>query len=64
MIVTERVRPQRERIAKAPAGQNSRLRGAIGRAYVALFTLAPLPLLFHRPFVERVILPMLSAFGV
>lgn len=36
--------------------------GLIGRLYCLLFTVAPLGLLFHRPFIERVVLPMLAAW--
>jgi len=39
-------------------------RGATARLYAALFTIAPLPLLFHGPFVYRVIVPMLNALGL
>jgi predicted DCC family thiol-disulfide oxidoreductase YuxK len=38
-------------------------RGVAGRLYAALFTIAPLPLLLHGPFVHRVIVPMLNAVG-
>lgn len=34
--------------------------GAIGRIYCAALVLAPVGLLFHPPFVERVIVPMLT----
>jgi alginate O-acetyltransferase complex protein AlgI len=37
--------------------------GVRGRFFVALFTIAPLPLLFHAPFVRGVILPFLSVLG-
>jgi D-alanyl-lipoteichoic acid acyltransferase DltB (MBOAT superfamily) len=34
-----------------------------GRLYCALFVLAPLGLLFHRGFVEQIIVPMLTTIG-
>ncbi|HUG93724.1 MAG TPA: MBOAT family protein [Planctomycetaceae bacterium] len=39
-------------------------RGAVGWLFCAVVTLAPLGLLFHRPFLERVVLPMLEAIGI
>ncbi|MBC8355741.1 MAG: hypothetical protein H8E66_27510 [Planctomycetes bacterium] len=36
-------------------------RAVIGRVYCAVLTLAPVGLLFHRPFVEHVVVPMLQA---
>jgi alginate O-acetyltransferase complex protein AlgI len=36
---------------------------AIGRLYAIAFTLAPVPLLFHGPFVRNVIVPFLYAIG-
>ncbi len=36
-------------------------RGAIGWTYCLAFTLGPIALLFHRPFVEQAIVPMLLA---
>ncbi|WP_339909615.1 MBOAT family protein [Symmachiella dynata] len=36
--------------------------GAVGRIYCAILILAPVGLLFHPPFVERVIVPMLTMF--
>ena len=38
-------------------------RGATGWAFVALTSIAPLPLLFPPPFVERVVLPFMHAIG-
>jgi alginate O-acetyltransferase complex protein AlgI len=38
-------------------------RRAAGWLYALLFTITPLPLLFHEPFVRRVILPFLHAIG-
>jgi hypothetical protein len=38
-------------------------KGGVGRVFCALLTLAPLPLLFHTAFIERVIVPMLKAIG-
>ena len=35
-------------------------RGVTGRLFTAAVTLSPLPLLFHRPFIENVIVPMLG----
>lgn len=44
--------------------ERSRLgRRALSRLFCAVVTIAPVPLLFHRPFIERVILPMLAALG-
>ena len=39
-------------------------RGVIGRVFVAVVIVAPLGLLFHGPFVERVVRPMLSDFAM
>ena len=36
-------------------------RAVVGRVYCAVMVLAPVGLLFHRPFVEQVVLPMLRA---
>jgi hypothetical protein len=36
-------------------------RGVVGRAFCLISVSVPLPLLFHAPFVDRVIVPMLSA---
>jgi hypothetical protein len=38
-------------------------RGITGWLFCALVTVAPVGLLFHRPFIERVVLPMLAAMG-
>jgi alginate O-acetyltransferase complex protein AlgI len=38
-------------------------RGAAGWLMTAMCTLAPVPLLFHGPFVHRVVLPFLDAIG-
>jgi len=38
-------------------------RGRVGWCFMALVTAVPAGLLFHRPFVERVILPFLKALG-
>ena len=38
-------------------------RGGVGWAFVMLTTIAPLPLLFPPPFVERVVLPFMHAIG-
>jgi hypothetical protein len=38
-------------------------KGVSGRAFCAVVTLGPVFLLFHRPFIEQVIVPMLTAFG-
>jgi predicted DCC family thiol-disulfide oxidoreductase YuxK len=38
-------------------------RGWRGRAFAWLMTLAPVPLLFHEPFITRIILPFLEAIG-
>ena len=37
--------------------------GMTGRLFCATVTLGPVFLLFHRPFVERVIVPMFVAIG-
>ena len=37
--------------------------GVTGRVFCAAVTLGPIFLLFHRPFVERVVVPMLAALG-
>lgn len=38
-------------------------RGAAGRIFAAVVTVGPLGLLFPPPFIERVVVPMLHAFG-
>jgi hypothetical protein len=38
-------------------------RGAMGRLFAAAVLLAPVPLLFHWPFVERIVVPFLQAIG-
>lgn len=43
-----------------PARRFGLARGLPGRLFAALFVLAPLPWLFHEPFVVRVILPFLE----
>jgi alginate O-acetyltransferase complex protein AlgI len=35
-------------------------RGIVSRAFTAVVVLAPVPLLFHEPFLNRVILPFLE----
>jgi len=35
-------------------------RGFVGRMFCALVTLGPVCVLFHRPFVEQVVIPMLA----
>lgn len=35
-------------------------RGVVGRAFCAAVVIGPLPLLFHAPFMERVVVPMLT----
>jgi hypothetical protein len=37
--------------------------GLVGRLFSAAVTLAPIGLLFHRPFLERIIVPMLAALA-
>ncbi len=37
-------------------------KGVMGRLYCAVVVLGPVGLLFHRPFVEHVVIPMLRAF--
>jgi alginate O-acetyltransferase complex protein AlgI len=39
-------------------------RGLMGMAFGATVVLAPVPLLFPAPFIERVILPTIAALGV
>jgi Membrane bound O-acyl transferase family len=51
-------------IERGKAGQALRLSSGVpGRLFAALCTIAPLPLLFHAPFVRGVILPFLAALG-
>jgi hypothetical protein len=38
-------------------------KGVSGRLFCAAVTLGPVFLLFHRPFVERVVIPMFAAIG-
>jgi membrane bound O-acyltransferase family protein/DCC1-like thiol-disulfide oxidoreductase len=47
----------------SPARRAGFARGTLGRIYTLTFTAAPLPLLFHEPFVRQVILPMACAIG-
>jgi alginate O-acetyltransferase complex protein AlgI len=52
-------------LERSPAGRRLGLDGgAAGWIFMALVTLAPVPLLFHAPFIERVFLPFLDALGV
>ena len=53
-LITERSRPGRL------VGLG---RGPLGRVYCYLVTVGPAGLVFHRPFVERVVIPMLDAVG-
>ena len=47
-------------VEHSPSGKRLGLgQGLAGWAFTMLLVLAPLPLLFHRPFVEQVVLPML-----
>jgi hypothetical protein len=49
---------------RSPVGRRIGLgRGLRGRVFCAVVTIAPLFLLFHRPFVERVALPLLTVIG-
>ncbi len=49
---------------RSPLGKRLGLgKGIIGRAFCGLCALAPVGLLFHEPFVRRVILPTLAAIG-
>ncbi len=50
-------------LLQALAIEIEKRRGFRGRTWVALTTYAPALLLFHPPFVERVILPFLTALG-
>jgi hypothetical protein len=46
-------------LEKSSAGRTIGLgRGWTGRTWMLLFTAVPIPVLFHRPFVERIIVPM------
>ena len=48
-------------IERSRIGKSLKLRrGARGWLFTLLFVVAPLPLLFHAPFVMRVIVPMLG----
>ena len=38
--------------------------GWVGWTFCAIVTIGPVGLLFHRPFIERVAVPMLQAFGL
>ncbi len=38
-------------------------KAVVGRMFCAVVVLAPVVLLFHPPFVERIIVPMLQTFG-
>ncbi len=38
-------------------------KGVIGRLFCAVVTLGPVCLLFHQPFVERVVIPMFTVIG-
>ena len=38
-------------------------KGVIGRLFSAVVILGPVCLLFHAPFIERVVVPMLTAIG-
>ncbi len=52
-------------IERSDAGVAAGLgRGVRGRLWVLGFTVLPLPLLFHAPFVARVIVPMLKDFNL
>ncbi|MEA2710392.1 MAG: hypothetical protein QOF78_2993 [Phycisphaerales bacterium] len=53
-LLIERTRTMRRTFAR---------HAALGRVYTAIFTLAPLPLLFHEKFVNNVVLPFLTAIG-
>jgi alginate O-acetyltransferase complex protein AlgI len=53
-LLIERTRPLRGAFSRHPI---------IGRVYTAVFTIAPLPMLFHPPFIHRVFLPFLRAVG-
>jgi hypothetical protein len=39
-------------------------RGRIGRLFCGVVTLTPIAVLFHRPFIERCVVPTLVAFGL
>ena len=52
-------------VERSPFGKRIGLgRGVIGWLYCGMVTIAPVGLLFHRPFIERVVIPMLAAFRV
>jgi hypothetical protein len=49
---------------RSPLGKRFGTRaGLIGRLFCAAVTCGPVALLFHRPFVERVVIPMFTAIG-
>ncbi len=50
---------QRSRVGKRVGAS----KGARGRLFCAAVTMGPVALLFHRPFVERVVIPMFIAVG-
>lgn len=50
---------ERSRLGKRIGTRN----GVIGWLYCAVVTLGPVFLLFHQPFVERVVVPMLTVIG-
>jgi hypothetical protein len=50
---------QRSRIAKR-LGLNA---GSVGRCFTAFVLVAPLPILFHEPFISQVILPFIEVIG-
>jgi alginate O-acetyltransferase complex protein AlgI len=50
---------------RSALGRHSGLgRGWVGRIFCGTVTVGPLSLLFHRPFLDRVVVPMLEAFGL
>lgn len=50
---------ERSRVGKKVGARN----GVIGRVFCGAVTMGPIFLLFHQPFVERVIVPMLTFIG-
>jgi hypothetical protein len=49
-------------IEKSPFGRRH-LRGSAGRVFAIALAVLPLPLLFHAPFIIRVIVPFMRAIG-
>ena len=51
-------------LERSRAGRHARLgTGTVGRLFAAVALLLPAPLLFHPPFVERIVIPFMEALG-